>query len=53
MSLDQVPAPVEAVAAEAVAAGRPARQVWRNMLGGRTFEVGANADRCFVKWTPG
>jgi aminoglycoside phosphotransferase len=47
MSLDQVPAPVEAVAA-----GRPARQVWRNMLGGRTFEIGASADRCFVKWTP-
>jgi aminoglycoside phosphotransferase len=47
MSLDQVPAPVEAVAA-----GRPARQVWRNMVGGRTFEIGASADRCFVKWTP-
>jgi aminoglycoside phosphotransferase len=47
MSLDSVPAPVVGVAA-----GRPVRQVWRNMLGGRTFEVGAGADRCFVKWTP-
>jgi aminoglycoside phosphotransferase len=47
MGLDPVPAPVAAVAA-----GRPARQVWHNMVGGRTFEVGASADRCFVKWTP-
>jgi aminoglycoside phosphotransferase len=47
MGLEAVPAPVAAVAA-----GRPTRQVWLNMLGGRTFEVGANADRCFVKWTP-
>lgn len=42
-----VPAPVAAVAA-----GRPAREVWENSLGGRTFEVGSGADRCFVKWTP-
>jgi len=42
-----VPAPVAAVAA-----GRPVREVWENMLGGRTFEVGRGAGRCFVKWTP-
>ena len=42
-----VPAPVRAVAA-----GRPVRLVWVNELGGRTFEVGADTDRCFVKWTP-
>jgi kanamycin kinase len=39
-------------AVEAVAAGRPARLVWENELGGLTFEVGAGADRCFVKWAP-
>jgi aminoglycoside phosphotransferase len=42
-----VPAPVQAVAA-----GRPARSVWENELGGLTFEVGAGPDRCFVKWAP-
>jgi aminoglycoside phosphotransferase len=47
MSDKPVPAPVAAVAA-----GRPAREVWENTLGGRTFEVGSGADRCFVKWTP-
>jgi len=47
MSLDPVPALVAAVAA-----GRPARQVWHNMLGGRTFEVGAGADRCFANIPP-
>ena len=52
MSQDPVPAPVAAVAA-----GRPARQVWQNAVGGRTFEVGSGGgggrtDRCFVKWTP-
>ena len=48
MSQDPVPAPVAAVAA-----GRPARQVWENAVGGRTFEVGPGGpDRCFVKWTP-
>lgn len=41
------PAPVAAVAA-----GRPVREVWENELGGRTFEVGGGAGRCFVKWTP-
>ena len=47
MSDKPVPAPVAAVAA-----GLPAREVWKNTLGGRTFEVGSGADRCFVKWTP-
>lgn len=42
-----LPAPVRAVAA-----GRPARAVWVNELGGITFEVGAGTDRCFVKWAP-
>ena len=36
----------------AVAAGRPLGIVWRNELGGLTFEVGAGDDGCFVKWTP-
>jgi len=35
-----------------LAAGRPVRVVWRNGLGGLTCEIGAAADRCFVKWTP-
>lgn len=38
-----------------VAAGRPVRLAWQNLVGGLTFEVGAgggDADRCFVKWTP-
>jgi aminoglycoside phosphotransferase len=47
MSEKPAPAPVAAVAA-----GRPAREVWQNMLGGRTFEVGSGPSRCFVKWTP-
>jgi aminoglycoside phosphotransferase len=42
-----VPAPVVELAA-----GRAVRQVWENMIGGRTFEVGTGAGRCFVKWTP-
>jgi aminoglycoside phosphotransferase len=33
-------------------AGKPLRLVWQNELGGLTFEVGAGADRSFVKWTP-
>jgi hypothetical protein len=41
------PAPVTSLAA-----GRPVREAWQNELGGRTFEVGAGARRCFVKWTP-
>lgn len=35
-----------------IAAGRPARLVWHNELGGQTYEVGIGAERCFVKWTP-
>ena len=35
-----------------IAAGRPARVVWENRFGGLTWEVGAGADRCFVKWAP-
>lgn len=42
-----MPAPVLAVAGD-----RPLRLVWRNELGGLTFEVGSGDDRCFVKWTP-
>jgi kanamycin kinase len=42
-----VPDPVTAVAA-----GRPVREAWENEVGGRTFEIGAGGDRCFVKWTP-
>lgn len=42
-----VPAPVARLAAD-----RPVRRVWENQLGGLTFEVGAGAERCFVKWTP-
>lgn len=45
--LKPVPAPVVELAA-----GRAVRQVWENMIGGRTFEVGTGAGRCFVKWTP-
>jgi len=37
---------------EAIAAGRPVRPVWQNELGGLTFEVGADGERCFVKWAP-
>ena len=32
--------------------GRPTRTVWRNELGGLTFEVGVRSSRCFVKWAP-
>ena len=42
-----LPGPVQEIAA-----GRPARAVWDNELGGVTFEVGASPDRCFVKWAP-
>ncbi|MDH6109371.1 aminoglycoside phosphotransferase [Kitasatospora sp. MAP12-15] len=35
-----------------VAAGRPARAVWKNGLGGLTFQLGEGAARQFVKWTP-
>lgn len=36
----------------ALAAGRPVRAVWENEMGGLTFEVGTDPDRCFVKWAP-
>jgi kanamycin kinase len=39
-------------ALEALAGGRPLRAVWRNELGGLTFEIGTGADRRFVKWAP-
>lgn len=39
-------------AVKAVAAGRTIRLVWENEVGGRTFEVGSDPGRRFVKWTP-
>jgi kanamycin kinase len=30
----------------------PGRLVWENEVGGRTFEVGADGDRVFLKWSP-
>jgi kanamycin kinase len=36
----------------ALAAGRPVRPVWRNVLGGLTFEVPTSGGRWFVKWVP-
>jgi aminoglycoside phosphotransferase len=42
-----VPGPVAELAA-----ARTVRLVWENELGGLTFEVGADPDRCFVKWVP-
>jgi kanamycin kinase len=44
-----VPVPA---AVTAVAAGGAIRAVWRNELGGVTFEVGTGPARRFVKWTP-
>jgi kanamycin kinase len=38
-------------AVERVAGGRVLRAVWRNELGGLTFQVGAGRQRRFVKWT--
>jgi aminoglycoside phosphotransferase len=35
-----------------IAEGKPLRLVWENMLGGLTFEVGAEPERRFVKWSP-
>jgi kanamycin kinase len=35
-----------------IATGGPLRLVWENMLGGLTFEVGAEPERRFVKWSP-
>ncbi|PBC78466.1 kanamycin kinase [Streptomyces sp. TLI_235] len=34
------------------ARGRPVRAVWRNGLGGLTFQVGVDGERQFVKWLP-
>lgn len=34
------------------AGGRRVRPVWENELGGVTFEVGADPERCFIKWAP-
>ena len=42
-----VPPPVQRLIA-----GRFARAVWKNELGGLTFEVGTDSERCFLKWTP-
>ncbi|MEU1943203.1 aminoglycoside 3'-phosphotransferase [Streptomyces sp. NPDC020125] len=35
-----------------LAAGQPVRAVWKNELGGLTFQVGLGDTRQFVKWTP-
>lgn len=35
-----------------LAAGRPAQAVWRNELGGLTFQLGTGPAREFVKWNP-
>jgi kanamycin kinase len=37
-----------------LAAGRPTKSVWRNDLGGLTFQIGAGqgTDREFLKWVP-
>ncbi|NVB84874.1 MAG: aminoglycoside 3'-phosphotransferase [Kofleriaceae bacterium] len=35
----------------AIAAGRPAKLVWTNELGGTTYELGAATNRSFVKWS--
>jgi aminoglycoside phosphotransferase len=46
-------APVVVPAAvEAIAAGRAARLVWVNEIGGLTFDVGEGLGRVFVKWVP-
>jgi kanamycin kinase len=42
-----VPEPVRELAA-----GRAVRAVWSNGVGGFTFEVGLESERCFVKWSP-
>lgn len=35
-----------------LAAGRPVQAVWKNDLGGLTFQIGLGDAREFVKWTP-
>ncbi len=37
----------------ALAAGRLVHLVWRNDLGGLTYEIGSGTDRVFCKWTAG
>lgn len=39
-------------AVAAVTDGRVVQPVWQNELGGLTFEIGADDERCFVKWVP-
>jgi aminoglycoside phosphotransferase len=51
MSIPDGPRVVPA-AVERLAEGRPVRPVWHNEVGGLTFEIGDDADRCFVKWAP-
>jgi kanamycin kinase len=46
--LTRPPMPVAAAAR----AGQRTRVVWKNRHGGRTWEVGADAGRRFVKWAP-
>ncbi|WP_127573348.1 aminoglycoside 3'-phosphotransferase [Georgenia faecalis] len=52
--ISEIPtSPVDVPAAVSVLAGdEPARPVWRNQLGGLTFELGGGARRRFVKWAP-
>jgi aminoglycoside phosphotransferase len=47
----QGPVELPRVVAE-FAAGRPTRAVWKNELGGLTFEIEAGDVRQFMKWTP-
>lgn len=35
-----------------IAAARPCRAVWQNLLGGLTFEIGEGDGRSYVKWAP-
>lgn len=35
-----------------LAGGRPAKPVWKNALGGLTFQLGEGPGREFLKWTP-
>lgn len=49
MPSTNIPVPASVLTA---AHGRRVRPVWENELGGITFEVGADPERCFVKWTP-
>lgn len=50
-STPQGPVDIPPVVPE-LAAGRPARAVWQNEIGGLTFQIGSGAARQFVKWTP-